>query len=430
MTRQRQLKSLIRSRIERTGESYMVARRHVLNARPSAEYELRGGFDPEAAAVANAFANRGIVNPVTGEPLSEEIVLGVGGGLGAGYILWEFGATKGGPRRVVTLGWRNQWQYPDRWVRKVCQRLSIDVEIHETSSSAKAMAQLDEALDAGIPAVAFVSSADLPYWHLPAEQSGWWGHPITVYGMEGDRYLVDDRNRGRLTIGADDLAAARARIPSYKNRLVVADAAATELEAETLRSGVRAGLEEHLANLSEKSTSFSLPTFSKWARTLTDTKNAKSWSAVFAEGEGVVEAMAWVVEQTHDRGMFGGNLRRQYAAFLSSAGGLIEADLSRASAAYETAAERWLDVASAARSVSAVDEVARLGRLRRGAVERGDEGSNAALEAADGIAAVLATVEPLGPDDMAELFARVSDAIRAAVDAEQDALGAMRASLS
>lgn len=87
MTRQRQLKSLIRSRMDRTGEKYMVARRHVLNARPSSEYELRGGTHPETSACANAFANRGIVDPISGQPISEGLVLGIGGGLGAGYIL-------------------------------------------------------------------------------------------------------------------------------------------------------------------------------------------------------------------------------------------------------------------------------------------------------------------------------------------------------
>ena len=64
MTRQRQLKSLIRSRMDRTGEKYMVARRHVLNARPGSEDVLRGGNDPETSACANAFANRGIDDPL------------------------------------------------------------------------------------------------------------------------------------------------------------------------------------------------------------------------------------------------------------------------------------------------------------------------------------------------------------------------------
>jgi hypothetical protein len=429
MTRQRQLKSLIHSRMDRTGEKYMVARRHVLNARPSSEYELRGGHDPETSAGANAFANRGIADPVTGEPISEALVLGVGGGLGAGYILWEFNATKGVDRKVVTLGFRNQWQYPDRWYVKVCQRLGVTVQKHETASVAKAQDLLDQAIDDGIPAITFVSVADLPYWHLPAEQSGWWGYPITVYGKKGDRYLVDDRNRGRLTIGADDLAAARSRIPSYKNRLIVVDPAASELEEDQLVAGVRAGLEEQLSHLSEKSNSFSLPAYDKWAKMLTNSTNAKSWSKVFGGGAGLVEALVSVAEQVDASGQFGGCLRSQYAEFLDHAGRLIDIDLSGAAGAYRVAAERWLDIGEVCRSVPAVDEASRLSRVRRDAVERGDVGDEAAFEAAQGIERVLDSADPVGQGETADLFSKLSEAVHAAANAEREALETLRVAM-
>ena len=425
MTRQRQLKALIRSRMDRTGETYMVARRHVLNARTDSEYELRGGLNPEVASLANAFANRGITDPATGEPISEALVLGVGGGLGAGYILWEFSHYKGGPRRAVTLGFRNQWQYPDRWMVKVCQRLGIEAHVHETAGTAKAQAQLDDALESGIPAVAFVSTADLPHWHLPADQSGRAGQPITVYGKVGDRYLIDDRNRARLTIGAEELAEARARIPSYKNRLVVADPAATELEAERLTAAVREGLEEQVAHLSAKSASFSLPAFDKWARTLTDSRNAKSWPNVFADGD-VVEALASVVEQVDDGCMWGGTLRRQYAAFLADAGRILDADFSDAARAYETAADRWAEVAAVCRTVPAVDEAARLGLKRREAVARGDAGDRSAKAASASLESLLGSAGPLPPDAIARLFGDLSEALRAAVSAEREALETLR----
>jgi hypothetical protein len=426
MTRQKQLKSLIRSRMERTGEKYMVARRHVLNARQSSEYELRRGSHPETSACANAFANRGIADPLTGKPITEPLVLGIGGGLGAGYILWEFNATKGSDRKVVTLGFRNQWQYPARWYAKVCQRLGVPVEVHETSSAARARDLLDRALADGIPAIAFVSTADLPYWHLPAEQSGWWGHQIVVYGKEGDRYLVDDRNTGPLTIEADDLAAARSRIPSYKNRLVVADPAASELDGEQFVAGVRSGLEEQLAHLSEKSDSFSLPAFDKWAKMLTDTKNAKSWSKVFADGVGLIEALVSVCDQIDDRGQFGGSLRRLYAEFLDHVGQYIDTDLSGPASAYGFAAERWLDVAAVCRSLPAVEEVSQLSRLRRDAVERGDIGDEAAIEAAVGIAGVLDSTDRITPYEIADIFPNLSEVIHAAANAERDALETLR----
>ncbi len=430
MTRQRQLKSMVRSRMDRTGESYMVARRHVLNARPSSDYVLRGGNEPETSACANAFANRGLEDPVTGQPVSEALVLGVGGGLGAGYILWEFSATKGAPRRVVTLGFRNQWQYPDRWYTKVCQRLGVPVQKHETSSVAKGMNLLDGALDEGLPVIAFVSTADLPYWHLPAEQSGWYGYPVVVYGREGDSYLVDDRNTGRLTIGSDDLAAARARIPSYKNRLVVADPAASELVVGQLVKAVQAGIDEQVAHLSEKSASFSLPAFDKWAKMLIHTENSKSWPKVFADGSGVVEALISVDEQVDDRGLFGGNLRHLYVEFLDQAGKLLDVDLSDPAGAYLDAARRWLDVAAVCRYNPAVHEVSRLNRERRTAVESGDTGIQAAHEAAVQMAQALDETAAIGHEEKVDLFHDLSKAVEEAAKAERRALGALRAAMT
>jgi hypothetical protein len=415
--------------MDRTGETYMVARRHVLNARPSSEYELRGGFEPETAACANAFANRGILDPVTGNPITEELVLGVGGGLGAGYILWEFNATKGPERKVVTLGFRNQWQYPDRWYVKVCQRLGVPVQIHETTGTVKARDLLDQALADGIPAIVWVSAADLPFWHLPESQSGWWGYPIVVYGREGDRYLVDDRNRKPLTIGSEELAAARSRIPSYRNRLIVADAAASELDEARLTSAVQEGLEEQVAHLSARSTSFSLPAFEKWAKMLTDTKNAKAWSVVFADGVGLIDALASLVDQIEDRSQYGGTLRNLYARFLDRAGSVVDTDLSGAAGAYRVAAERWQEVAGVCRSMPVVEEAARLSRQRRDAVEQGDAGDRAAREAAEGIAKVLASAEPLGREEMTDLFGQMADAVRAVSSAEKEALAALRAAM-
>ena len=114
MTAHKHLKERIRARMARTGESYTTARRQVLNALPPEEYQLTGGVHPDTHAIAGVLANRGLLDPHSGRPLSEAMVLGVGGGLGAGYILWEF---KAHDLRSLVLGFRNSWQYPDRWPR-------------------------------------------------------------------------------------------------------------------------------------------------------------------------------------------------------------------------------------------------------------------------------------------------------------------------
>lgn len=427
MTRQKQLKALVRSRMEKTGESYMVARRHVLNSRPPTEYVLRGGVHPETAACANAFGNRGLDDPTTGRPVTEALMLGIGGGLGAGYILWQF---EEGDRRVVTTGFRNQWQYPQRWYARVAERLGVDVEILETGGERKAAAQLNAALDEGTPVVVFVSAADLPYWGLSAEESGWWGYPIVVYGREEERYLVDDRNGARLSVAAEDLARARARIPSYENRLVVMDPAATELEADTLTAGVLAGLGDQIEHLSAGSSSFSIPAFAKWAKMLVSTTDAKGWPQVFADQRGLLGALVSTVESVDEVGILGGNLRDLYADFLGEAGRILGTDLADPAAAYRAAARAWADLGEVCRRVPAVGAVVEADRERRRAVEAGDRGLEEAARWARRANELLAAGQPgLGGVEMLELFAEMSAAVEAAVQAERQALELLRASV-
>src|SRR4029453_5704908 len=150
VTAHKHLKERIRARRARTGESYTTARRHVLNALPPSEYLLLGGAHPDTHAIAGVLANRGLVAPHTGQPLSEAMVLGVGGGLGAGYILWEF---KARDSRSLVLGFRNNWQYPDRWALKACARLGVPADLHETGSPRRAAEELAAAVGHGVPSI-------------------------------------------------------------------------------------------------------------------------------------------------------------------------------------------------------------------------------------------------------------------------------------
>ena len=125
MTTDKAFKRVVRARMAKTGERYAAARRALVEAprdrhhpQPTrrlvtpAGYRMRGGLHPETATLANVLANRGVVSGLTGEPLTEAAILGIGGGLGAGYILWEFqshagrrspsaSGTSGSTRRAV-----------------------------------------------------------------------------------------------------------------------------------------------------------------------------------------------------------------------------------------------------------------------------------------------------------------------------------------
>ena len=236
MTTDKAFKRVVRARMARTGERYSAARRTILatatadELRPDAThvagdaatpsgYRLRGGLHPETATLANVLANQGVVSGLTGQPLTEAAILGIGGGLGAGYILWEF-RTLGQP--ILTLGFRNQWQYPwiSGWTGKTLERLQIEPDDHETGGAKGARAALDARLDASQPVIAAVDLQSIGFWGLPDAMSGHFGHTVVVFGRDaGGAYLVDDRGEAPFHVSPDVLAAARGRIGSFKNRI-------------------------------------------------------------------------------------------------------------------------------------------------------------------------------------------------------------------
>jgi hypothetical protein len=434
VTAHKHLKERIRARMARTGESYTTARRHVVNALPPSEYQLLGGLHPDAHAIAGVLANRGLLHPGTGQPLSEAMVLGAGGGLGAGYILWEF---KAHDLRTLVFGFRNSWQYPDRWARKTCQRLGVPAAVHETGSAGKADAELRAAVGQGVPAIAWADQQILGYRHLPAWLDGRGGPPVTVYALDDAAgvALVDDRNRAPLRVPLDRLAAARARVGSYKHRLLVLDAPAAELDAGGLRQAVRDGLAEQVDHLGQRSDSFSLPAFRKWARLLTDRRNAKGWPTVFADRVSLFDACVSVYEHLEPSGSGGGNLRGLYAEFLDEAAGLLDVPaLAKAAAAYREAAARWHEVAEIALPAGREPfaEARRLTDHLQAQVERGDAAQRAAAATAADLWALRDRWRqefPGDDQDVETLLTTLASTVAAACEAEEAALGELTAAV-
>ena len=382
MTESKHLKERIRARMARTGERYTTARRHVVGAAAAAPaaaddggWRLRGGLHPDTAAIANVLAHHGT-------PLSEAMVLGTGGGLGAGYILWEFQAHGA---RVVVLGFRNQWQYPGRWAAKTLERLGVPFELHETGGARGAVERLDAALAAGRPALATIDRQEIGYWHLPPHLSGHGGYPVVVHGADGDRFRIDDRNFAPLSVTRERLAAARARVVSYKHRLVVIEPGA-EISANRQRDAARAGLADAAEHLAARSDSFGLPAWRKWSRMLVDERNKKAWPRVFADPTGLVEALLSTYAGVEPVGAYGGHLRGLYADFLDEAAALLEEPrLTGAATAWRTAAALWHELAELALPLDVPEYAelrAGLAAVHESVVARGDAGAAEAAAAA------------------------------------------------
>jgi hypothetical protein len=413
MTARKHLKQLVRDRMRKTGERYTVARRHVVDGgssplSSSTPWELRGGVHGDTAALANVLANLGVVAPHTGEPLSEAMVLGVGGGLGAGYILWEFDALPFRPR-VLTLGFRRLWQYPDRWMRGTAARLGLHADVHETGGAKGAAAALDAQLERGLPAIAWIDTQTLGHRFEPPWRSGYGGEPLIVYGRDGDEYAIDDRSAARVTVTADRLAAARARVGSYRHRLVTIDPDRIDLD---LVPAVEEGLRLQVEHLGETSDSFSLPAWRKWARMTTDPRNRKGWPTVFADGRGVGSLRASI----YTGAAHGANLRGMYADFLDEATELLGRDL--ASEAWRTSADAWDRIVDAA--LPPGDELRTL-------IDRTDELVAGGEEASDLAAARWALQRER--DDTAGEPPAIGELVSAMYEAEVAALARLRSAV-
>ncbi len=199
----------------------------------------------------------------------------------------------------------------------------------ETGGARAAAEALDAQLDQGLPAIVWIDTMRLGLRGEPESRDGHGGPPVVVYAREGDGYLIDDLSSGREWVSAAVLAEARGRVVSYKNRLISIDPERVELR---LREAVEEGLRLQVEHLSASSASFSLPAWRKWARMTTDTRNAKGWPQVFADGRGVASAMASIYTNAGN----GEHLRGLYASFLDEVGGLDDA-----AAAWRRAAEAW-----------------------------------------------------------------------------------------
>ena len=430
MTTRTHFKHLVRDRMARTGERYTVARAHVaatVAAPPDeGEWTLRGGVNADTAAFANVLANTGIVAPHTGAPLTEAMVLGLGGGLGAGYILWEF-ADHHARSRLLVLGFQRQWQYPARWAAETADRLGLHADLHETGGAGAAAKRLDAALDRGLPAILWVDPYRLGHRHLPEHLDAYGGGPVVAYGRTPDgRVLVDDRSSGRLSVTAKRLAEARGRVVSYRNRLIEVDPALVEIDTQRLRDGIREALTLQVEHLSAPSDSFSLPAWAKWARLLGPGRNPKAWPTVFADGRGLASALASI----HENAGHGGHLRDLYADFLREAAPLVDRPLDAAADAWDAAAAAWDRLVEDAMTVDPdLEELRRLIDATAREVDRGDEATEAATALANQRWDLQRQLDAGLPVDSAELFPLLQEDVRAIHAAEVAALGVLRDAL-
>jgi hypothetical protein len=133
--------------------------------------------------------------------VSEEMLLGIGAGVGFSY--WHF---KG---QTPFMGGRGGFKPPMEEVTG--QRTGVGVNAHTTTSARKARQALLEMLEAGQPVMIGCDMGFLPYFDFGDQEYHFGGHVVVVCGYDPgtDQALVADREEELYAVSMADLEKAR-----------------------------------------------------------------------------------------------------------------------------------------------------------------------------------------------------------------------------
>ncbi|MBZ0286888.1 MAG: BtrH N-terminal domain-containing protein [Anaerolineae bacterium] len=301
-----------------------------------------GGSHTSTAALKNVLAASGVTAPHTNQPFTEAMLLGIGGGLGAGYILWEFKAH--GSANIV-MGFSNRWNYAAQHLTTLCERLNVKPTVQESGGIKAAAANFQKAVDAGRPFITWVDKASMPYQQLPEALKGYGVWIVAVHGIENGEVLVNDLGQQLYHVPLDVFNAARNVIPSDKNRILT-----IELPAQIdLPAAIQAGIQDCIEYMSSGSESFAPPVYKKWSKLMTDTKNKKGWPVVFAERKGLYDTLCSIYEGVRLDSTEGYGLRSLYADFLDEAAPVIDRPmLKEVAEQYRKLAALWIELTDVA----------------------------------------------------------------------------------
>jgi hypothetical protein len=410
MTERKHLKRLIRARMARTGESYATARMHTVTGAAAREprapaqdatsdttagepgllpgyRRFGGGEHHDAAIVRNLLHAAGVRAPHTGEPYSEAMLAGLGGGIGFMYFVFEYA----GYDPTMTIVARH---HPDPFIPAMLTRSGARHDIRQTGAAATAARHLRDAIAAGTAALCTVARTALPWRPSTDEMEGQDPYDVAVAGIDESAgvALVDDACERPNHLALDRLAAARARYRKGRNRLIAVTGAEPE-DGFDLAAAVRDAIAACVHHLTEPvmgnnfDANFGFRGMERWLAQLTDTTGRKGWLRRYERPEALFSALCRLHDCIEVAYSAPGGMRPLYADFLVEAAVVLDAPaLTEAAAGFRAAGERWSAIANQALDPT-VPQLARYHDLN---AERAELLRTRGWRAADEIAALVA----------------------------------------
>lgn len=298
------------------------------------------GRQPESATLRNVLIQR---DACTSDLCTEEILFGLGGGIGCAYFLFDM---HGG--HPVYIGSRIHAKEGDTpyFTLQMTEGWGATADVRHSSSPSAATKSLVKILNDGFTPIVWVEVTKLPYMFLSGNPLAY--HQVVVYGMEGDDVLVGDLGDSVIRMSMEELTEARNSNYAPKFRtVVISEATAKPQLRETLSDRIRVTCSQMLEGLGIAN--FGLAALNKWAQMLTNTKNKKGWPNCFPGGPPLHGAMSTVFEQIELRGYGGSAFRGLYADFLDQAAGVLKKSaLKKVAEQFRESEASWRAISDAA----------------------------------------------------------------------------------
>jgi uncharacterized protein DUF4872/butirosin biosynthesis protein H-like len=397
------------------------------------DYRQFGARQAEVGSLRNVLAHLGVLAPHTGEPYTEELLFGIGGGIGLGYSVYH-SAESTSPfiaTRIIT-----QESTVPGFLQMICERLGIGFQVEHSSNSLAAEQHLKIALRSGLPPIVWVDPGALPYYGTPFAH-----HTLVVHGVdeEHDNVGVADRSKLPLKVSRSDLATARqsGQVPRFRALLVSSRNQAVDLET-AVQKGLRDCCEQMREGFGPVNlrSNFGLKSLEKWATLLIDERDKRGWTVMFLGGLDFFEALAAVFDQIENRGDGGGGLRLMFADFLAEASTLLNGPrLLEAADQFRRSAGLWDALAEALLpdSVSLFAETKRLACRKRTLFEHHGGDTNGETQTIDNrLVEIKTMIEqnfPLSKTETRDLLCDLRGRVLAIHECESGAISSLELAL-
>lgn len=302
------------------------------------DYTEFGGDHWELGALRNALAYQGERMPHTGQAPTEALLLGIAGGVVAGYFIFQY---QGYPPMFNFLTVHSFDPFTN-----VLERLHIDVKTQRSNSAEKARQNLIQALESGQAPLVWADVTSLGYGDMQWSEDYWFVIPLLVirYDERADEACLVDRARVPIEISARALDAARVRIKKERQRLVTAGQIAMERLPEATRAGIAQCIEHAVGEAPRKPMrgKYGLPAYTRWSAALADERSKNGWKRQFSTGSERFALLTSFYHYTHHLGTGGFGARGRYADFLNEAAEILDnAKLLTAAAGFRMAQQGW-----------------------------------------------------------------------------------------